>query len=55
MFTSDGTFANQSGDPINGSVFMSVPGDASSARAVAIFGPTAALRAWRWDGTKWTQ
>ena len=39
-----------SGDVLNGTLFISVPGDNNSARAITIFGTTALLRAWRWDG-----
>jgi prepilin-type N-terminal cleavage/methylation domain-containing protein len=55
MFTSEGTFVNQQGDPINGTVFLSESGKPQSARAITIFGPTALLRAWRWNGHDWVE
>jgi type II secretory pathway pseudopilin PulG len=55
MFTSEGTLIDGSGDPINGTVFLGRQGDRTSARAITIFGPTAAFRTWRWDGTKWVE
>jgi prepilin-type N-terminal cleavage/methylation domain-containing protein len=55
MFTSEGTFVDASGDVLNGSIFISAPGDATSARAISIFGTTALLHAWRWNGTKWIE
>lgn len=55
MFTSEGTLVDQVGDVINGTVFLSIPGDTMSVRAISIFGPTALLRVWRWDGRQWVE
>jgi prepilin-type N-terminal cleavage/methylation domain-containing protein len=55
MFTSEGTLVDQQGDVLNGSVFLSIPGDPMSARAISIFGPTALVRIWRWDGRQWVE
>lgn len=55
MFTSEGTLVDQQGDVMNGSVFLAIPGDPMSARAVSIFGPTALIRVWRWDGHAWVE
>jgi prepilin-type N-terminal cleavage/methylation domain-containing protein len=55
MFTSEGTLVDQVGDVINGTVFLSIPGDPMSVRAISIFGPTALLRVWRWDGRQWVE
>jgi prepilin-type N-terminal cleavage/methylation domain-containing protein len=54
MFTSEGTFVDQNGDPANGTVFLGRGIDPMTARAVTIFGPTALIRQWRWSGTLWT-
>lgn len=53
-FTSSGEFVNEDGDPVNGTVFVGAGNDPVSARAVSIFGPTALVREWRWNGTHWT-
>jgi prepilin-type N-terminal cleavage/methylation domain-containing protein len=53
-FTSDGGFVDQNGDPANGTVFMANGSAKLSARAVTIFGPTALIREWRWNGARWT-
>jgi Tfp pilus assembly protein FimT len=53
-FTSEGQLIDQHGDPVNGTVFLGRYGDTTSARAVTIFGPTALLRQWRWNGRAWT-
>jgi Tfp pilus assembly protein FimT len=55
MFTTDGSFINSNGDIINGSLFIGIPGDSLSARAITIFGPTGALHLWRWDGRAWVE
>jgi Tfp pilus assembly protein FimT len=55
MFTSEGTLVDGSGDTINGTLFFGTPNDPSSARAVTIFGATALLRSWRWNGQEWTE
>jgi prepilin-type N-terminal cleavage/methylation domain-containing protein len=55
MFTSEGTLVDPSGDTINGTVFVGTAGDVTSARAITIFGPTALVRVWRWNGKKWTE
>jgi prepilin-type N-terminal cleavage/methylation domain-containing protein len=55
MFTSEGTLVDQLGDVLNGTVFLSIPGDRMSARAISIFGPTALIRVWRWNGREWVE
>jgi prepilin-type N-terminal cleavage/methylation domain-containing protein len=55
MFTTDGSFINSNGDVLNGTLFIGVPGDTLSARAITIFGPTGAMRLWRWNGRAWVE
>jgi prepilin-type N-terminal cleavage/methylation domain-containing protein len=55
MFTSEGTFVNQQGDALNGTVFLSIEGDPLSARAITVFGVTGLVRAWRWNGRDWVE
>ena len=55
MFTSEGTFVDSVGDTVNGTVFLGTAGDLTSARAITFFGPTALLKVWRWNGSKWTE
>lgn len=54
LFTSEGTFVDQTGDPLNGTVFLSDPQNNLSLRAVTVFGPTALVTVWRWNGAAWT-
>ena len=53
MFTSEGTFVDQSGDELNGTVFLGIQNEPESARAITIFGPTALVRTWNWNGRAW--
>ena len=55
MFTSEGTFADVNGDPINATLLLGVANLPATANAVTIIGTTATLRLWRWDGAKWVQ
>jgi hypothetical protein len=54
-FTSEGSFVDQNGDPVNGTAFLGRPNQPTSARAVTVFGPTALVRNWRWNGSQWTR
>ena len=54
MFTSEGTFVDSVGDELNGTVFLAKPGEPTTARAITIFGTTALLHTWKWDGRQWT-
>jgi prepilin-type N-terminal cleavage/methylation domain-containing protein len=53
MFSPDGTLVNQSGVPANGTVFLSLPGEPRSARAITILGSTGRVRGYRWSGISW--
>jgi prepilin-type N-terminal cleavage/methylation domain-containing protein len=55
MFTSDGSLVDANGDVVNGSIFVGLPGQPDSARAVTIFGATGLTRAWKWRGTRWME
>ena len=52
MYQSDGTFtAVGTGIPINGTVFLGVPGQATTARAITILGATGRVRSYHISGT----
>jgi prepilin-type N-terminal cleavage/methylation domain-containing protein len=55
MFTSEGSFTDVNGDPINASVFVGIPDRPATANALTIIGPTATVRRWRYDGSRWVQ
>jgi prepilin-type N-terminal cleavage/methylation domain-containing protein len=52
-FSSDGTCVDQTGNPVNGTVFIAMPGQILSSRAVTVLGATGRVRGYRWDGSKW--
>jgi len=51
IYQSDGTFAAATGIPINGTVFMGVAGEPTTARAVTILGTTGRVRSYHISGT----
>jgi len=53
LFSSDGTLIDQNGNPLNGTVFLAIPGVARSFRAVTIMGGTGRIRGYKWDGHSW--
>jgi hypothetical protein len=53
MFTADGMFVDQAGNPLNGTVFIAQPQKPQTARALTVFGPTARIRGYRWNGSEW--
>jgi hypothetical protein len=48
---SDGTFYN----PVNGTIFIGVPNQTGSARAVTILGSTGRIRPYVWTSVHWTE
>jgi prepilin-type N-terminal cleavage/methylation domain-containing protein len=54
-FSADGQLINQNGSTINGSVFVALPNEALSARAVTVLGSTGRVLSYKWDGRNWTQ
>jgi Tfp pilus assembly protein FimT len=55
IFTSEGTLVDSVGDPLNGTVFLGIENQKTTARAITIFGPTALLRVWKWNGRDWAE
>ena|SRR5258708_2694065 len=59
-FLSDGSFGDGSvgkavGSPVNGTIFMCIPGNNQVARAVTILGSTGRVRPYRWVGNVWQE
>jgi Tfp pilus assembly protein FimT len=54
-FTPEGTLTDQDGGGVNVSVFVSIAGQAISARAVTVLGSTGRIRGYKWDGKRWSQ
>jgi prepilin-type N-terminal cleavage/methylation domain-containing protein len=55
MFGTDGGLIDSAGAPVNGTIFLALPGVARSFRAVTIQGSTGRVRGYRWTGTLWRQ
>jgi prepilin-type N-terminal cleavage/methylation domain-containing protein len=55
LFTTDGTLIDQTGTPVNGTVFLGIPGQSLSARAVTVLGATGRVRAYKWNGARWVR
>jgi prepilin-type N-terminal cleavage/methylation domain-containing protein len=55
QFLSDGSFGAAVGVPVNGTVFIGIPGQPFTARAVTVLGSTGRIRAYHWDGTAWQE
>lgn len=53
MFTSDGMFVDGAGMPVNATVYIGQPGKPETQRAVTVFGSTARIRTYRWNGSQW--
>jgi prepilin-type N-terminal cleavage/methylation domain-containing protein len=53
FYQSDGTFVTSTGVLINGTAFMGVPNQPSTARAVTILGATGRVRSYHISGTTW--
>ncbi len=55
FFSPDGTLTDVDGNPVNASLFIGQPTRPLTARALTIFGPTARVRGYRWNGAAWRQ
>ena len=55
MFTSEGSLVDSNGDISNGTIFMAIPNQPETARAVTVFGVTGLTRTWKWRGQKWME
>lgn len=55
LFTSEGSFVTAAGQPLNGTLFLGRNNEPGSSRAITVFGPTALIKSWRWDGFRWVE
>jgi len=55
MFNANGAFVNVANTPINGTVFLGLPGNPSTARAISILGATGRVRQYHYNGTAWME
>ena len=55
LFQSNGTFVDQNGVPVNGTVFIGVANIPTSARAITVLGTTGRIRSYKGTGSGWIQ
>jgi Tfp pilus assembly protein FimT len=55
QFNTDGVMVNALGAPVNGTVFLLIPNERLSFRAVTVLGSTGRVRGYRWSGAAWTR
>jgi prepilin-type N-terminal cleavage/methylation domain-containing protein len=53
LFTSEGTFTDINGDPVNVTLGFGLPDEPRTAQAITILGVSAVVRHWRWNGSEW--
>lgn len=54
-FTTNGSFIDGGNTLVNGTIFLGITGNTSTARAVSILGATGRVREYHWDGTQWQE
>jgi type II secretory pathway pseudopilin PulG len=54
-FTTNGSFIDGGNTPLNGTVFLGIPGNASTARAITVLGATGRVREYHYTGTAWQE
>jgi prepilin-type N-terminal cleavage/methylation domain-containing protein len=52
-FVSNGTALSSSGALLDGTVFMGIPGNTATARAVTVMGATSQIQGYRYNGSAW--
>lgn len=52
-FLSDGTAVNSTNQLMNGTAFMAIAGQPSTARAVTVMGATSRIKGYRYNGSAW--
>jgi Tfp pilus assembly protein FimT len=55
FFSADGMLVDNAGNPVNATIFIGQQTRPLTARAVTIFGLTARVRSYRWNGSTWRQ
>lgn len=55
LFSADGLLTDETGNPVNITVFVEQDSRPMTARALTVFGPTARVRSYRWNGAAWRQ
>jgi type II secretory pathway pseudopilin PulG len=54
-YLSNGQFVDTAGAPLNGTIYVGIPGDTATQRAITITGATGRIRSYRWNGGAWLE
>src|SRR5437588_10267885 len=54
-FTTNGAFIDGGNTIVNGAVFIGIPAQPSTARAISVLGATGRVREYHWDGSQWQE
>jgi prepilin-type N-terminal cleavage/methylation domain-containing protein len=54
-FVSNGSLTDNNNNFVNGTIFLGLPGQKGTARAVTILGATGRVRPYYWDGANWNE
>ena len=54
-FIDDGMLVDSSGAALSGTVYLGLPTEPSSARAITVFGGTGHVRGYSWNGAAWVE
>jgi prepilin-type N-terminal cleavage/methylation domain-containing protein len=54
-FTTNGSFIDGGNTLVNGTVFLGIPGNTSTARAITVLGATGRVREYHYNGTAWAE
>jgi prepilin-type N-terminal cleavage/methylation domain-containing protein len=54
-FNSDGMLIDSGGSPVNGTIFLMLPKQTLSLRAITVLGSIGRVRGYRWNGVEWTR
>jgi prepilin-type N-terminal cleavage/methylation domain-containing protein len=55
QFNSTGAFVDGGNTFLNGTIFLGIPGNSSTARAITILGATGRVREYHWNGAAWQE
>lgn len=54
-FDTEGRLLDSGGSPVNGTIFIVIPNEQRSFRAVTVLGSTGRVRGYKWDGKQWNR
>lgn len=54
-FMSNEQFVNAAGQFLDGTIYVGIPGNSATQRAITISGATGRIRAYRWNGASWLE